>query len=85
MSLIKLKEFILQLYNYIVLVRFTGGSLGSMIELGFRSSRNVHSAIYESSLVLHAEKGIQLGPYNVMKGGGIPKKRGVGVPRKQGT
>ena len=52
-----------------------------MIELGFLSSRNVQSAIYESSLVLHSEKRIELGPCNVMRG--VPRKRGVRVPRKQ--
>jgi len=31
-----------------------------MIELGFLSSRNVQSTIYESSLVLHAEMRIEL-------------------------
>ena len=54
-----------------------------MIELGFLSSRNVPSALYESSLILHVEKRIELGPCNVMREGGVPKKR-VGVPRKQG-
>ena len=51
-----------------------------MFELRFLSSRNVQSAIYESSLVLHAEKIIELGPCNVMR-----EEEGVGVPRKQGV
>ena len=53
-----------------------------MIELGFLSSRNIQSAIYESSLVLHAEKRIELGSWNVIVHLG---SKGVGVPRKQGV
>ena len=53
-----------------------------MIELGFLSSRSVQSAISESSLVLQAEKRIDLGPCNDVRGYlGI----GVGEPRSRGT
>ena len=53
-----------------------------MIELGFLlSSRSVQSAISESSLVLQAEKRIDLGPCNEMRG---YLGMGVGVSRKQG-
>jgi hypothetical protein len=64
-----------------------------MIELGFLSSRNIQSVMYESSLVLHVEKRIELGPCNVMLysimermdvGHEIWKRREVGVNSKKG-